>query len=338
MKKVIFLSRTIRIIMGIAIAFGMTACSSDNEPDDGGIDLGEIPSLPTPEYESSSARYEITQSNSPVSSIELTASGDYVVITNPYFHAPQKASLKSRYAMMPSKMYGFTHISRTGSSPIIYGKFVKISDTEYILEGYGSIVIEGTTNNAFSLQITPAGGETTTVAAMKSSEYPDSPINNAICRTWNLDNLGVKMTLNGAIVYNEIKPANKWDNLLEELNVAITRYLVSHYGADADDFDPYEPRGYYPTKIIFTKAGTYMVEYSDGTLAISTWHWINEAKGQFQYSWDYDDPDSEEDGGSQNFVSFKGERLFIHEFHTEIEDDEEGKLIMKSETIYDLSK
>ena len=312
----------------------MVSCGSDNDPDGGNGGLGDIPSLPTPEYENSSAKYEINPSNSPITSIELTASGDYIIIKNPFYYgAPSKPTKNNKSSLIQNYVSHAARTSRADNSPIIYGKFIKISDTEYILEGYGSIVIEGDTANTFSLQITPQNGETTTVAAQKSSTIPDSEINNAICRTWNLDNIGIKMSFNNALVYNDSKPSNQLDILLEEAQNALKNYLIKHYGASSSEFDPYEPLNFYPTKVIFTKSGTYMVEYSNQTIAVSTWHWINESKGQFQFSWDYDDPDSTESGGSQNYVSFKNEKLFVHELHT---NEEEG-ITISSETIYGLS-
>ena len=230
---------------------------------------------------------------------------------------------------------GMASVSRAGNQPVICGKFIKISDTEYILEDYGSIVIEGSSYNAYSLQITPEGGETTTVAAQKSSAFSDSKINDAICRTWDINNIGVKLNLNNSNIYSGSKPASQLDVLLDEANRAWMNYFMSHFGADADEFEPYEPIGFYPVKAIFTKAGTYMVEYSNETVAVSTWHWIDEEKGQLQFSWDYGNPDSSEIGvgGSQNFVSFNGDRFQFREYHSDSDDG----VTISTESIYDMT-
>lgn len=323
MKK--FFNRVWLYSMVLTVAAGMNACSSsDDEPENGGEGLGEVPALPTPEYESSSAKYEITQSSSSISSIELTASGEYIVTERQgYFASPAKASVGVANHVFMMFNSPSVSVSRASGSGIIAGKFVKISDTEYILEGYGSIVIEGDSDNAFSLQITPADGETTTVAAKKASSFADSQINNALCRTWNVNTIGARLAINNDTYFKKDRPASQLDMLMAEAQEATKKYFMSHFGAEADEFDPYEPIGYYPTEIIMTKAGTYMVKYSNNGLAVATWHWIDEAKGQFQFSWDYDNPDSTASGvgGATNYVSFKGNELTINERHVTKEDD-----------------
>ena len=53
------------------VAIGFTACSDD---ENGTIDLG------TPPFESISGLYTVTSSGSPYESIELGASGNYIVV------------------------------------------------------------------------------------------------------------------------------------------------------------------------------------------------------------------------------------------------------------------
>lgn len=316
--------------LAVAFAIGMCACGSDDEPDDGSVPgLGEVPSLPTPAYEAQSAKYEITSTSSDIASIELTASGDYIIVPR-MMSFYSEASYTDRAGMIKS-------IGRSRAvgydGQLIHGTFVKISDTEYILEGFGSIVIEGDTSNAFSLQITPVNGETTTVSATRASTMADSPVTDAMCRTWNLDNVGVSFSFNNVLVYNATKPASQWDALMSEAFNAMVSYLVS-LGAQVEDFDGYEPLGFYPKNVIFTKAGTYMVEYSNGTLAVSTWHWVDESKGLLHYSWDYNAPDSDEVGvGGDGYISFNGDRLSVREVNTESEDG----LTMTSISTFDCS-
>lgn len=291
--------RTLGVVAGIAIVCSLSACSSDDDDAPETVDLdqapevGEIPSLPTPVYEASAAKYELSSGS--ISSIELTAAGDYIIINNGYRATD----------VFP---------------PVICGKYTKNSDTEYILENYGTIVIEGSTENAVSLQITPTGGVTTTVAAHKASTIQNSAITDAVCRTWNLDNCGMRLSFNNALVFNGMKPVSEYDNLREEANSAWESYLKSHYGFEEDEFDEYEPIGYYPVKIIITKAGTYMVEYSNETVAVSTWYWLDEMKGKFQYSWDYDTPNSQKYGNADNYFSFSGDKLIVWEYHRMTQD------------------
>jgi len=308
--------------LAFATVMSMCACSDDDEPGaENGEGLGVVPTLPTPEYEASSAKFEITSSSSNIGSIELTASGDYLIMPRmgAYYHSESESSYNNRADLIRS-----IGRSRAGeyNGQIIHGKFVKLSDTEYILEDFGSIVIEGDTSNAFSLQITPSDGVTTTVSAKRASTMADSQVTDAVCRTWNLDNIGVSMSYNNVLFYNGTKPASQLDALMLEAYNAALRYMTS-LGAEPDEMDPYEPLGYYPKTAILTKAGTYMIEYSNGTLAVSTWHWKDESKGVFHYSWDYNNPDSNEDGvGGDGYISFDGNKMTIKEVHSYYEDGE----------------
>lgn len=71
MKKIKLLAMAVAM-MFTATCF--TACGSDDD----GEGIGNI-DLPTPQYEQVSGKYEITQAGSPYESIELGASGNYVV-------------------------------------------------------------------------------------------------------------------------------------------------------------------------------------------------------------------------------------------------------------------
>lgn len=74
-----------------------------------------------------------------------------------------------------------------------------------------------------------------------------------------------------------------------------------------------------PVDVVFTKSGTYMVKYSDSSLAVATWHWVNESQGILGYWWGFDDEDQEQ---QKVDVSFKGQHLNIVE--SDIEHDEDG--------------
>ena len=68
-----------------------------------------------------------------------------------------------------------------------------------------------------------------------------------------------------------------------------------------------------PKQVVFTKSGTYMVFYANNTLAVSTWKWIDEAKGEARYSWDYESINSSDMGGKIN-ISFSDSQLVVSEY------------------------
>ena len=117
-------------------AAGFTACSDDNE---GGI--GNI-NLPTPQYEQVSGKYEITSAGSPYESIELSASGNYIVTLSNggnYYNTPVNGVAKSsRRSLLDSgKAKGLTRA--TEYDGVIYGTFTSLGGNEFALEGFGTI-------------------------------------------------------------------------------------------------------------------------------------------------------------------------------------------------------
>ena len=282
----------------------LAACNNDDS--DNKLGDGKIPNLPVPEYELSSAKYDISSTSSKYASIELTGSGNYIIIPRSGYYDLKNTTQARNTSGLPSPV----KISTRAENGVIAGKFIKLSDTEFLLEGFGSIVIEGSQSNAYSLQVTPTGGETTTVAATKASTLDSSPITDAICRTWDINTVGGYFKFSGKVLFNKTMPIKDYDLFWE-----------SFYAAADDDYDDdYEPYGYYPTQTIFTKAGTYMVFYSNDRLAISTWRWKNEDKGVLVYAWSYDPDDFTE----SNLVtaSFSGTQLLLKE-EPQIDEDED---------------
>lgn len=68
-----------------------------------------------------------------------------------------------------------------------------------------------------------------------------------------------------------------------------------------------------PQQVVFTKSGTYMVFYGNGTLAVSTWKWQDESKGTARYSWNYESIDDPDASGLIN-IGFADNQLVIKEY------------------------
>lgn len=253
----------------LAVGGAFASCSSDDDDDNGGQTLA------TPKYEEDAALFKIDDSNSPYSSIELTAAGDYIVLPSTYInHAPAKPRF-------------ITKAAASRSVEIIHGKYTKIDDNTYDLEGFGTITVAMSGDSAASLDIELDNGRSFTLRAEREVEQPDSKMTNNLCRTWKITHFHLVIKVNNRKMFDKKVSIDHLEDLFKALAQMDPDYDGDY---DDDDFDYSD----YPEKVIFSKAGTYMVLYADNSLAISTWTWEKESKGLLRYSWDYDhlyDPD-----------------------------------------------
>lgn len=311
-------------ILGCGI---MSSCSSDkDEPEE-----IEIPSLPTPEYEASSAKYEITASDSPWLAIELTSSGNYIVTRTYSYWGSYSMKAGSRVNMLP-RVPGF---SRADMGNVIYGTYEKIGDNWYRLEGFGTVEIVADGDSAVSLTVTTTQGQDMVLTARKASREADSPLTDAVCRTWSLNEVGFRIKIDKDMVFEGRRPSSRINELMGDAGKAMLEYFKKRFPQYADEFEEddfelgFDLFDYAPTGIIFTKSGTYMVDYSGQALGVATWHWTNEQRGIFEYAWSYDDSGNY---GGKAAVSFEGNTLVIREPHEGYEP--EMDMDIKSETTY----
>lgn len=261
--------------------------SSCSDSDDGG-------NLDTPKYEQDAALYRITDRTSPYASIELSASGYYIITPSEYINSSMATANPKKAIFDKAKQ-----ASRSDWG-VIYGKYVKTGDNEYILDGFGTIKIKTNGGSAVDLDITTSNGKNIVLGANRSNMYASSDMTDKLCRTWSIDKVRVAIWEDGRKVYDK--------------KMSMAEFTKEEEGEDYD--------GEIPDKVTFTKAGTYVVFYTNNTLAVSTWCWENESKGIARYSWDYDylfDPDA---SGSIN-VKFSGNQLTISEEYTDTDDGDE---------------
>lgn len=81
------MGRAMYMAFAVFAAFAMASCSDDdgNNGDDSGDTSGggsDGTEMEAPQFESSAAKYTITDAGSPYTSVELTASGNYIIFTN----------------------------------------------------------------------------------------------------------------------------------------------------------------------------------------------------------------------------------------------------------------
>ncbi|MCM1072033.1 MAG: hypothetical protein NC210_08110 [[Clostridium] fimetarium] len=281
-------------LMALAIGGGFASCSSDDD------DKESTQTLATPKYEEDAALFVIDTPSSPYGSVELTAAGYYIVTPSGYVNnAPaKKAMLKAA--------------SRTVQ--IYEGKYTKQGDNTYVLDGFGTITVTMDGETAASLDFSLDNGRDFTLKAERQTQYADSKMTNNLCRSWEISRFRLTMKLNGRKLFDKEVAINN----LKELYDALHKADPDWEPGDDDDMDFSEM----PHQVIFTKAGTYMVKYTDQSLAVSTWGWEDPSKGLLRYSWDYEHLYDPDESGVVT-ISFPGNGVMkLSESYIE-EDDED---------------
>ena len=258
-------------------AAGFTACGDDNE---GGI--GNI-NLPTPQYEQVSGKYEITSAGSPYESIELSASGNYIVTLSNggnYYNTPVNGVAKSsrRSLLDIGKAKGLTRA--TEYDGVIYGTFTSLGGNEFALEGFGTIKLGYSGDEVTSIEVTTQDGQTTQYDAKKKPTMNGDNVTNALCRTWRIEKI--------RDVYYD-KQTGKTDDM-----------TVTPENPGEDGYDM-------PIEVVWSKSGTYLVSYLDGSIGVAEWKWKNRGAGQLYYAWDG------EWTGDYCTITFDGNRAVIHD-------------------------
>ena len=305
MKK-IYSTLTMLALMVAALSF--TACGGDDDEIDNG-------GLSTPKYEAESALYTITDSQSDYKSIEFTASGNYLITMNYYVFGMTRMAEETNcfhglfaHPIVKTRSYGF-------DDNIIYGTYTVEGDT-YKLDGFGTIVVNGGGSNAVSLDITTKDGEKISLGAQKENQYSSSSMTNSLCRTWKLNKYGIRSTAGGQTVLDETY--NSYRDFLRafygmEYNVGDNGVIEIGNNASVNLWEGIEKEvKRAPLQAIFTKSGTYVVFYADGTLAVSTWKWLDESAGKARYSWDYDNMYNSYSSGAFS-VNFKDDQMVMKE-------------------------
>lgn len=309
------------LVTTVALSMAFISCS-DSDDDD----VRDVITLETPVYENVSAKYVIEDNSSNISSIELTASGNYIIIyNNTSYYGAKTATVAYEKKILSSAFIRSNTSTRAATSNHISGKFIKISDTEFILEGFGTIVIAGASDNAFSIQVTGQEGDTYTLTAEKSEMMNDSEKTNALCRTWDLSTIRMTVTFNGKRIFDETKSAAEYPQLIKDLNTAMSRF-EAEYGDDDEDYGDeewFDVPSYGYSQCIFTKSGTYMFISTDDQLGISMWRWQNESSGIIRYTHLYSDTGFDSEYANNATISFNGNEMTIEEVN--IDEYEDGE-------------
>lgn len=299
-------------LMMFAGITAFSACSSDDDDY----------TFETPQYEEISAKYTATTNASAINSLELTASGNYIIIKNTGYNINSNRAASRKLANNILMNDAVIAATRSASyDNIIYGKFTKIDENIYDLEGYGVVTITTSGDEAYKLFIELDNGSTISVGARKQEQYETSAATDKLCRSWNIAKLGLKVVIEGR-TFNKTANADEFDVLFD----SFVEWLCRQAGISINDLDP-EQREYLeemvdelasaynqvkPLSMIFTKSGSYMVHYANAALGVSTWRWEDENAGLLRYSWNTDDINDDYLGGVVN-ISYSGSMLLAAE-------------------------
>lgn len=269
-------------LLAMAAAMMLTATCFTACGDDEGGGIGNI-DLPTPQYEEVSGKYEITSDGSPYESIELSASGNYIVTLSHgwnYYNAPVNGVAKSsRRSLLDSdKAKGLTRA--TEYDGVIYGTFTSLGGNEFALEGFGTIKLGYSGDEVTSIEVTTQDGQTTQYDAKKKPTMNGDNVTNALCRTWRIEKI--------RDVYYDKETGETEDMTVTPENP----------GEDGYDM---------PIEVVWSKSGTYLVSYLDGSIGVAEWKWKNRGAGQLYYAWDGDWT------GDYCTITFDGNRAVIHD-------------------------
>lgn len=259
------------------MAASLTACSDDDNNGGGGADL------PTPQYEQVSGKYAITSEGSPYESIELSASGNYIVTLNysgGYYAADNTSANRISTNHHKSLLSGGAQTRATQDGNVIYGTFTSLGENEYAIEGFGTIKLDYTGSDVTGIEVTTQGGQTTQYTAEKQPVMGDDNMTSSLCRTWKIEKIHD--------VYYD-KETGKTDD------VTVTPENPGETGYDM------------PIEVMWSKSGTYLVSYRDGSIGIAEWKWKDRGAGQLYYAWDG------EWTGDYATITFDRNRAVIHD-------------------------
>ena len=212
---------------------GFTSCNKDNEGKDAELRTG---------------KYVITDSSSPIQSIELTADGEYIVTKNP-------ALTRSDEELDLNDVW-------------LYGNFTFI-DGFYVLQGFGKIVIDLLSGGAAEIFIDSGGWDPFTVHANLASTVQETKINRDLCHHWVFDKTHFSLS------YNSI-------NLID---FELAGCNFSRWFRDTGDKDGQKELDEECTGLIFTESGTYAVVFDNGKVNVGTWSWDNTEDGSLKCEW-----------------------------------------------------
>lgn len=266
MKKLKFLAMA---LAAVVLPLGFASCGGGEEDED---DLWKG-KLENPKYESDAALFNVTDDDSDIASIELTASGNYIVMPNDYdmpapslAPAPRKTTHKS--------IFRKSSTSRAGWEYGVFGEYKKLKEGVYELIGYGTLTIV----NDSRINLALDNGSDLNLDVTKATEIQANALNNRLCRTWQITGGQYKVyDLEGNLIHTE-KMTDR------EIKEECVEYVV------------------------MSKANTYITIDWDGEIeGYGVWNWEDKDLQVFNYHY------TDEDFTGSVKVTFDGDRCKFYQ-------------------------
>ena len=253
-----------------------SSCSSSDDNDGEG-------QLDTPQYAADAAKYEITDESSEVKSIELTESGQYIVIMN-------NAGRNSKQAVGLHKIPATLTRAPSEYVGMYYGNYTKDANGYYILEDFGTVRINKDDNGSVAsvtIHSNKSGNEWTCPARLYPKTNENNPLTDKICRTWNFKSVRYCVKLNGK-TYLDYTASNykdlaikikEWVKSLPDEEDGWTDEDEQEYNQMIEQADAYKLK-----QFIFSKSGTILIK-RDGTESlggIMVWRWASNNSNEIQ--------------------------------------------------------
>lgn len=297
------------ILMAFVLCLGgLTACGSDDDPEEGGGGSG------SDVVNTDAARYEITDPNADISFIELTEGGQYFVggDESDYGAKPMMARRAAQRA------------AESSDDGLHYGDYTKGANGEYVLNGYGTLVITQN-GETYVVKITPNGATTTKSynARKVTSTVAASATAKNLCRTWKFQSVAYSFKMGSYTVF-DLK-ANSMREITIQMKAKM-KELASKNGEEwtQEDEDEWNEQIEYayegqPERLTFTGSGYMYIRFGDNDVEpymwrmsgnkLQRWNWDEEA-------WSNDfflsiDDTALEEGSSETVSEVKGNTLTI---------------------------
>ena len=264
------------VLLTVLVVPCFFSCSDDSED--------VVVNMNPPQYESVSGKYEITDSSSPYASVELGASGDYIVIKRSNSNTASSLKKENLFSRKSPASRAVTY------GNVVYGTYTPIDNESFNLEGFGVIQLKSNGGQGITdITIKLDSGSEMNFTVKKAETMGDDELTNALCRTWKVLKIHEKGYDSYDGEYDDTYTPNDYDGVISE--------------------------------VMFSKSGTFLSFYNDNEIEAHFWKWENQGEHQIRYSWDNVwNNDDEEGNFTVNFSS--DNKLTIYEYYRDYETNE----------------
>lgn len=248
------------ILMAFVLCLGgLSACSSDDGPENGGDNGDQIENA-------DAARYEITDPNADISFIELTEGGQYFVggDESDYGAKPMMARRAAQRA------------AESSDDGLHYGEYTKGTNGEFVLNGYGTLTVTKN-GEVYELKVVPEGSTTTKSYSARKATSTEVVSNTAknLCRTWKFQSVAYSLKAGGYTAFDF--KANSMRELATKMKAKM-KELASKNGEEwtQEDEDEWNEQIQYayeeqPERLTFAASGYMYARFGDNNVERGKW-------------------------------------------------------------------